>query len=211
MGSATQEHKHAPLFVALGMILSFTIVGVLLATSGTALGIESNVVRNLAAFIIVVFGLVMMSKGLQEFLQEILTPISNLASARLSSGKFKGLHGQFNLGVLLGVVWSPCVGPTLGSAVGLASQGESLIQATMMMLLFGIGSAIPLVFIAYGSRKVFLSQRGRLLSFGQYAKPALGFVLVLVGFSILFGFDKVVEAKLLNILPESWVYLITIY
>jgi cytochrome c biogenesis protein CcdA len=211
VGSAVQEHKHAPLFVALGMILSFTLVGVLLATSGSALGIAPDIVRDIAAIIIVGFGLVMMSKRLQEYLQMILTPIANVASNKLTTGKFKGLHGQCNLGILLGVVWSPCVGPTLGSAVGLASQGESLIQATTMMLLFGIGSTIPLVFIAYGSRKLFLTNRGRLLSFGRYAKPTMGLILVLVGFSILFGLDKTVEAGLLNTLPDSWVDLISRY
>jgi len=211
VGGATQEHKHAPLSVALGMILSFTFVGVLLATSGTALGIDPDLIRNLAAIVIVIFGFVLMTKKLQEYLQEVLTPVSNLAGSSLSSGKFKGLSGQFNLGALLGVVWSPCVGPTLGSAVGLASQRENLIQATLMMLMFGIGSAIPLVFIAYGSRKVFLSQRDRLLNFGKYAKPTFGLVLVLVGFSIFFGFDKLAEAKLLNLLPESWVDLISRY
>lgn len=209
VGSATQEHRHAPLAVALGMVLSFTVVGVFLATVGTTLGLDSDLVRSIAAIIIVVFGFVMISKRLQEYLQEILTPISNLVGSRISTGRFKGLSGQLNLGILLGVVWSPCVGPTLGSAIGLASQGKSLIQSTTMMLLFGIGSTLPLVFIAYGSRKLFLSHRGNLLSFGQFSKPLLGMVLVIVGSSLFFGFDKSAEAKLVGFLPDFWVDLIS--
>jgi cytochrome c-type biogenesis protein len=211
VGSTGQEHKHAPLAIAAGMILSFTILGVFLATIGTTLGIDPNLIRYLAAGFIVFFGLIMLSSKLQNLLQNTLTPFSNLANSRLSSGKFKGLYGQFNLGILLGAVWSPCVGPTLGAAVGLATQRQSLFQATAMMLLFGIGSAIPLLFIAYGSRKIFLKNRERLITFGQYAKPTMGIVLITVGISILFGIDKLAEAKLLDILPERWIDLISRY
>lgn len=210
-GSAAQEHRHAPLSLAGGMVLSFTTLGFLLATVGVSLAIDQSVVRSIAAAFIVLFGIILLVPTLQGRLQALLTPVSSLANQKLATGKFKGLFGQFGRGCMLGAVWSPCVGPTLGAAAGLASQSGGLMQATFMMFLFGIGSAIPLLFIAYGSRKLFLSNRGRILHAGKIAKPALGVVFAGAGAAILIGVDKSIEAALLNALPEAWVDLITRY
>jgi hypothetical protein len=59
-----------------------------------------------------------------------------------------GVLGQFGVGVLLGAVWSPCVGPTLGAASLLASQGRDLGVVALTMLLFGFGAALPLLLLA---------------------------------------------------------------
>ena len=53
-----------------------------------------------------------------------------------------GLPGQFGLGLLLGAIWSPCVGPTLGAASVLAAKGENLGQVALTMLVFGIGAGL---------------------------------------------------------------------
>lgn len=209
VGSAAQEHRHAPLAVAAGMILSFTFLGVFFATTSLALGIDQEIVRAIAAVTLLLFGIVLLVPVFQDKMQGVFAPIAGAANSKLSSGKFKGLTGQFALGGLLGAVWSPCVGPTLGGAVGLASQSGGLVPATLMMLMFGVGSAVPLLFIAYGSRRLFLSNRGNLLKIGRVAKPALGAILTLSGVAILAGWDKAVEAALLNSLPQAWTDLIT--
>jgi cytochrome c-type biogenesis protein len=209
VGSASAEHRKAPLAVALGMILSFTILGVFFAASGPALGFEPNLVRSIAASMMFGFGLVMISTRLQDLFLKILTPLSNLGNNKLARGKFKGLTGQFNLGALLGVVWSPCVGPTLGAAVGMASQRENLGQAALMMLLFGVGSAVPLLCIAYGSRRIFNTHRNRLLNSGQAAKSMMGAMMMIVGAGILLGLDKIIETQILDLLPSGWIDLIS--
>ena len=63
-----------------------------------------------------------------------------------------GLAGQFAVGLLLGAVWSPCVGPTLGAASLLASQGKDLPQVALTMVVFGIGAAVPLILLGLLSR-----------------------------------------------------------
>ena len=211
VGSAAQQHRHAPLALAFGLVASFTTIGIFLSTIGIGLGIDQSVIRSVAAIILVIFGLILLVPKLQEGFQKLVSPLVQLANNKLSTGKFQGLGGQFGLGMLLGAVWSPCVGPTLGGAIGLASQSGGLPQASMMMLLFGIGSAIPLLFIAYGSRKIFLLNRNRLLQAGLIAKPLLGIVLLIVGTAIYLGWDKVAETYLLNSLPEAWINLITLY
>src|SRR6266550_114204 len=80
-------------------------------------------------------------------------PLSNWAEQRFGETPRSGLRGQFGLGVLLGAVWSPCVGPTLGAASVLAAQGRDLGQVALTMFAFGIGSALPLLLLGMLSRE----------------------------------------------------------
>ncbi|MFN3567155.1 MAG: cytochrome c biogenesis CcdA family protein, partial [Burkholderiaceae bacterium] len=121
--------------------------------------------------------------------------------ARVTLG---GLSGQFILGILLGVVWSPCVGPTLGAAVTLASQGEELAQVTLVMALFGFGASLPLVLLGLASRGAVTRLRGRLLAAGRGGRRILGAVMLALGAFIFTGIDKRVEAWLLDVAPP-WI------
>jgi cytochrome c biogenesis protein CcdA len=113
-----------------------------------------------------------------------------------------GLSGQFILGLLLGIVWSPCVGPTLGAAIVLASQGHALLQAAIVMALFGLGAGLPLIALGVVSRQALMRWRGHLLATGQGGKKLLGVILLLAGLLILAGLDKSFETWVLNIAPE---------
>ncbi len=205
VGSAAQEHRLAPLFVAIGLIISFTGVGFFLASSGNFLGFEGDTIRSVSAGAFILFGLVLLFPFLQRKFQALLEPIANFGNSRLASSRFQGLGGQLFLGVLLGAVWSPCVGPTLGAAISLASQGENLVFAAITMFVFSVGAALPLLFLAYGSRKIFLSHRGNALRAGIWGKSIFGGTLFIVGLTLFFGWDKILEARILEWLPDRWV------
>ncbi len=211
VGSASQEHKLAPLFLAFGLVVSFTGIGVLLASSGSVFGFDGNNIRVISASAFVLIGLILVVPRLQSFVQSALQPIANFGNHKLAKFQFRGIGGQFFLGILLGSVWSPCVGPTLGAAISLASQGQQLVFATITMLVFSIGASTPLLFLAYGSRKIFLSRRPQALQFGRAGKYVMGSLLLVVGTAILFGWDKGIEAKLLEWLPDQWVHWISYF
>lgn len=115
----------------------------------------------------------------------------------------KGLSGQFGVGVLLGAVWTPCVGPTLGAASVLAAQGRDLVQVALVMFVFAVGTALPLLVIGLASREALMRWRGRMIATGTTGKTVLGAVLIATGALILTGLDKPVEAALLEITP-AW-------
>jgi len=119
-----------------------------------------------------------------------------------------GFAGQFIVGALLGVVWSPCVGPTLGAATTLASQGRDLAQIALLMLIFGLGAAAPLVLLGFLSRASMMKIRGRLLGVGKYGKQLFGFALLVLGVLIATGADKSLEAWILNQTPD-WLTAVT--
>jgi cytochrome c-type biogenesis protein len=129
-------------------------------------------------------------------------PASDWVNQRFGGFSTGGLGGQFAVGLLLGAVWSPCVGPTLGAASVLAAQGRNLGQVALTMAAFGLGAAIPLLALGLTSRQAMARWRNRLLATGGRAKAALGVALVAIGVLIALHLDKQVEAALVAASPE---------
>ena len=127
----------------------------------------------------------------------------------LARVSLEGVWGQFALGLILGVLWSPCVGPTLGAAVTLASQGRGIGQVALLMALFGIGAAIPLLALGLVSRGAMAKTRGRMLAAGKIGKRALGVTMLLLGMLVLSGTDKLIETWALDAAPDALVRLTT--
>lgn len=203
VGAATSAHRHGPYALAAGLAVSFTVVGVGITAMGSALGIEESTVRWLGAGLLMLFGLVLLMEKLQERFAQWASSLSSSGQSALAGVKLDGLHGQALLGLLLGLVWSPCVGPTLGATVTLASQGESLGQVTFVMALFGLGAAIPLVGLGLLSRQVMARHRDRLLHSGKLGKQILGAALLVIGFAVMTGMDKRFEGWILDHAP-AW-------
>ena len=202
MGSAARN-RYGPTALAAGFVTTFTVIGVLLASVGTALGLSDTIVRSISAALLVAAGGLMISHRLQDATGRWLSPLAS-ASAKLSARADQGLGAQFFIGALLGGVWSPCVGPTLGAALGLATRSETLAHAAAIMAAFGLGSATFLLAAGYASRAV-MGQRLRLLQVGESGRLVFGIVLLLVGASVASGVDKLIESAVLARLPQWWV------
>jgi cytochrome c-type biogenesis protein len=202
LGTAASEHRGGPFALAGGVALSFVAIGLFVATVGFAIGLNGEVFRTAAAILMIGVGVVLAMPTLQVRLATAGGPISNWADQRINAIQSRGLAGQFGVGVLLGAVWSPCAGPTLGTASLLAAQGSSLGQVTLTMLAFGIGAAAPLVGIGLASRQAMVRWRDRLIASGKGAKIALGLLLVVLGAMIVSGFDKRLETVLVDRSPQ---------
>ncbi|WP_137719026.1 cytochrome c biogenesis CcdA family protein [Methylobacillus flagellatus] len=208
LGSALNKHKLGPLALAAGLAITFTVIGVLIASSGAVLGLEQDTLRSFAAMLLILFGVVLLSSQLQHFFSRLTAGLGNSGNSLLYRLSGDTLTGQFLLGCVLGLVWSPCVGPTLGAAITLASQGESLLHVTLVMAMFGIGAGLPLIALSLLSRQAMQSLRGKLMQAGKIGKQVMGIALLVVGLLILTGFDKSIESGLLDILP-TWMTEIT--
>ena len=138
-------------------------------------------------------------------------PVSHWASQRLEGFSAAGLPGQFGVGVLLGVAWSPCVGPTLGAASLLASQAKDLPRVAATMLLFGLGASSPLLAVGILSAEVMSKARHHAVSAGRSLKAALGIAFVLIGAAIVTGADKTIETALVEASPQWLTDLTTRY
>jgi cytochrome c biogenesis protein CcdA len=202
VGAAAGSHRLGPVALAAGLALSFTAIGLFVATIGVAIGLDSGVFRILAAVLLGTFGIVLLSSGLQLRLATALGRVGQMAEQRLTSVGGDTLGGQFAIGALLGAVWSPCVGPTLGAASLMAARGENLMAAAAMMAVFGLGAATPLALLAVASKDKVRALKARMDQAGRVGKPILGVVLLAVAVAVATGADKVIEAALVRISPE---------
>src|SRR5712672_874756 len=164
LGSAAATHRLGPLALALGLASSFVVVGLFVATIGFSIGIDADVFRIVAAALMILVGAVLIVPLFQSRLALAAGPVSHWAGHRLGGLSASGLRGQFGVGVLLGVAWSPCVGPTLGAATLLASRAEDLPRVAATMLLFGLGASSPLLAVGMLSREAMSKARDRALS-----------------------------------------------
>lgn len=203
LGSAASAHPRAPLALAAGLALSYAVVGSLLAWAGSALGVDTAPVRFVAAIMLAALGVVLLSGAAQRRFASATAGVGDAGNRLLARLRLEGIRGQFVIGLVLGVVWSPCVGPTLGATVALASQGARLVQVASLMAVFGVGAALPVLALAYASRAGFARSRGALLKAGQAGKAILGAALVSVAAMILLGLDKRAEAWLVEQSP-AW-------
>ncbi|HQS38467.1 MAG: cytochrome C biogenesis protein [Methylotenera sp. 24-45-7] len=209
VGTALNTHRLGPYALALGLAISFTVIGVFLATLGDTLGIDQALFRNIAAYLFILFGVILLSASLQARFASVTSGLGGSGQYLLNKLSTDSLSGQFGLGLLLGVVWSPCVGPILGATVTLASQGQQLQQVVIIMAIFGLGAGLPLILLGMLSRQVMMNVRGKLFAAGKLGKQVLGGVMLLLGIMILTGLDKHLESVLVAISPDWLISLST--
>ena len=208
LGAAVTAHPLGAVALAGGLALSFTGLGLLLALAGFGLGIDAGMFRLAAAVIMVALGAILVVPSWLARLAGAGSPVSAWADRHFGGFAASGLAGQLAIGLLLGAVWSPCVGPTLGAASLLASQGQDLPRVTLTMVVFGIGAGLPLVLLGLLSRATLMRVRSKLMSAGKLGKGLLGAAFILIGVAIISGADKRIEAALVDASP-AWLTQLT--
>ncbi len=209
LGSAAQRHRWGPVALAGGLIASFTVTGFVLAAFGAQLGVDAEQVRTVGAVILGAAGLFLLLPKLQDRLANLAAPLVGWAGDRQQRFENGGAWGQAAIGVLLGVIWSPCVGPTLGAAVALAAQGQELSLVAATMAAFAVGIATALLVIALLGRRLLGRRRANLAANAKRAKAILGALLLLVSIVILSGFDRTIEGVFVQAAPDWLVQLTT--
>lgn len=208
LGAAAAEHRLGPVALAAGLALSFTVIGLFVATIGFAIGLDAGVFRAAAAVLLIGIGAVLLAPSFQAQFAVVAGPVGNWTENRFNGFSTTGIAGQFGVGLLLGAVWSPCVGPTLGAASVMAARAENLGQVAVSMLAFGLGAALPLLLLGLLSRETLMRWRNRMMAAGTGTKRVMGGALVGIGLLILSGLDKTVESWLVGISPE-WLTSVT--
>ena len=202
LGAAASEHRLGPAALAGGLSISFVVIGLFAATIGYAIGLDLGVFRVVAAVLMIVIGAILLLPRLQAQLAVAGAPVANWGSRHVDAAGQRGLVGQLVVGLLLGAVWSPCVGPTLGAAALLAAQARDLPLVAATMFAFGLGAALPLLVLGLLFRQSLMRWRDQLFSAGHGVKVVLGVVFVAVGVLVLSGLDKAIETALVNASPQ---------
>ena len=139
------DHRHRPLLIVLGLSLSFIAMGILTSLFGGAIAGTMPVLEKVAGILILLFGLLML---FDINLFKKLTLFSNIQSH--SRGRWSGLV----MGLTLGLVWIPCVGPMLAGVLTLVATDGRLSTGLILLACYSLGFAIPMLLIGYASQSV---------------------------------------------------------
>lgn len=200
MTSAAGKGSLGPICLALGLSTAFALAGGILTFLLLNAGLNPDAFRWFAASLLVLVGLTLIIKPLADWLSlrlSILSSRFNIAGHEASTS-----IGQFGVGMLLGLVWLPCVGPTLGAAIALASIGQDMGMAFVVMFTFGLGTASALTLAAVVSGKLLNKWRPNVFANAAIAKYALGWLLLLLGLMVFLGIDKILETFAVRYLPD---------
>ncbi|QOZ12748.1 cytochrome c biogenesis CcdA family protein [Bradyrhizobium sp. CCBAU 51765] len=189
-----------PAMIALGFVVSFSAVALLLGAITRVFDFDPNVLREAASILLLGFGLLMLWPAPFEWLSARLNGWLDLGSS--SGAQREGALGGLVLGTTLGLVWTPCAGPVLGSILTLVATSKEAAWAGALLVAYAIGAAIPMLAIAYGGQAATTHVRSL-----ARISPRLqqGFGVVVIGFAIAayFQYDTLIVAWLTSFYPAG--------
>ncbi len=194
--SVGHTSKTRPLFITLGFITTFSLAGLTLSLIVQKLQISPDLLRNTAVAALGIFGLLMLFPKIFELLAQRLSGLSTKASLISQKAGSKNFGG-FVLGMILGLIWTPCAGPILGSILTLIATQANFGQATVLLLAYSAGAGMPMLAIAYGGQAI--TSKVRVLA--QYAntiQKLFGGIILLLAIAMYFQYDLKLQAKILN-------------
>lgn len=189
--------RSRPWGIILGFFVSFTFFTLSLATLVQAFGLSADLLRQIAALVIVLLGVVLLLPGWQVVIEKWFGGLQPLLASTTGHGFLRGLL----LGVSLGLIWTPCVGPILAAVITLAASSEVSLGAVMITMAYALGNAIPMLGLMLGGRSV----ATRFLSVQQYtelAQKVFGLVMILVGIGLWFGIERAFQTWVLSEFPQ---------
>lgn len=209
MLSGSVGSRLRPLAIVTGMSITFTLMGILI-NAVASFGLFTEYLRWLSIFVIIAMGAILFDDDVNQTYVNFSSSAVNSARERVSFiGKLAskapsgGLTSALFLGMSLGILWIPCVGPILGAVfafVQVSSGSADLLYATLLLVVYSIGVSIPMLIIAYSGKAV----SGNVKWFvqrGHFFKRLSGLILIIVGLMMLFGIDRIIKAALLPYFP----------
>ncbi len=199
-----------PVAIVSGMTLSFTIMGTLVSGFGAAFGGFADTLRSLSIIFIIGMGAVLFDDDINMEFVKLSGSITQSFRQRVrflnndsSNPKREGLLGAFFLGMSLGIVWIPCVGPILGAVLAYVASVGNVPYGAGMLFVYSIGMSLPMLSIAYYGKKV-TNRYKWFMRNGPLLKKLSGLVLILVGLMLLFNIDKLIIRLLSPYFPTTF-------
>jgi cytochrome c-type biogenesis protein len=184
-----------------GLVAGFATLGILVNATGSLFGVSEGSLRNAVAILLIVFGAILLIPALERRFSNLVAPVGAAGANLAASAANYGIAGQFLVGILLGAIWAPCSGPSVGAALSLAAEAGGYFTAAIRMTAFALGAALVLFLVAIGARSL-ATRSGSVAKLAPYAKKIAGGAFLLVGVMMLTSADKIVEAWLLDFMPD---------
>ena len=194
--SMTGGHRR-PLGVMTGFILSFSFLTLFLSTVVRLTGISPNALTYISSVVIFFFGLSLIVPRLQAISERFFSRFALSGPQNSSDGFIGGVW----IGLSIGLIWAPCVGPILATVIALALSGTVTSTAVLVTISYSIGTAVPMLMIVYGGRSL-IKRVPWLTKRTPKIQRAFGILMVLMAFAIFFKLDRAFQLFVLNIFPN---------
>ncbi len=196
--SVGHTSKTRPLYIVAGFVLVFAILGVFLSFLTTHVGLSANALRDGAIVLLAIFGILMIWPKPFEMLTEHMNGLINKAG-QVGTAR-QDNWGGFILGATLGIIWTPCAGPVLGTILTLVATQNNFGHSLVLLVAYAIGAGIPMLIIAYGSQWVTTKIR----SIAQYSirlRQVFGALIILLAIAMYYQYDIKIQLKLAEYFP----------
>jgi cytochrome c-type biogenesis protein len=178
MAGAERDDRLRPLIVVIGLSLSFMAMGAVSSLLGELLIGKTRYIEMAGALVIILMGLMVI------FDLSIFKRFYRLSNIRV---KGEGRIGGLILGISLGVIWVPCVGPFLSTTLTMVATSGQLVIGIIMLGFYSLGLAIPMLVVGYSSQLLQNKIKG-IVKHESILRYVTGGVLVAFGlYSFLIG------------------------
>ena len=182
-------------FALILFCLGFSSVFVILGASASFLGQvflqNSDTLRIIAGIVIIIFSL--------QLIGLINIPYLNYEK-RFDAKESRNILFPYVIGLAFGFGWTPCIGPILGSILALASIEETLSRATILLIFYSLGLAIPFILSGYLIQKFLLFSKNFREKISLISKIG-GIILLITGILILFNQLQAIGFYIMEIFP----------
>jgi cytochrome c-type biogenesis protein len=197
--SVGQTGKARPALIALGFVISFSAAALLLSAVTRIFDFDANSLRTAAAILLLGFGLLMIWPAPFEWLS---IRLNGLGGDRAGATSHPGNIGGFVLGATLGLVWTPCAGPVLGSILTVVATSADTGWASVLLVVYAIGAAIPMLAIACGGQAVTTRVRS-IARISPKLQQSFGVVVIAFAVASYFQYDTLIVAWLTGFYPSG--------
>lgn len=199
--SIGQTSKARPVFIALGFVASFTIIAIGFSAITQIVGIDPDRLRTVAIGLLLIFGFLMLWPRPFEWLGARAGDLLNRVP-RIPVRAQSGNVGGFVLGTTLGLVWTPCAGPVLASILTVIATAPHIEGAALLLIVYAVGAAVPMLAIAYGGQ--FVTTRVRSIArVSHRLQQGFGAVIIVFAAATYLQYDTLITAWFSEFYPNG--------
>ena len=202
--SVGQTGKVRPAMIAAGFVMSFSATALALSAITRIFDFDPNSLRTAATVLLLGFGLLMIWPKPFEWLSIRLNGLigSGPVGSASRKGNLEGNLGGFVLGTTLGLVWTPCAGPVLGSILTVVATSTDTAWASVLLVVYAMGAAIPMLAIAYGGQAVTTRVRS-VAAISPRLQQGFGAIVIAFAVASWFQYDTLILAWLTGFYPNG--------
>jgi cytochrome c-type biogenesis protein len=196
--SATERASRPRLVLGVAMFVAgftavFVILGVAFASLGASVGGQLDTITRVLGVLVVVMGFVFL--GAVPFMQR---------ERRVHVSPKAGMWGAPLLGVVFGLGWTPCIGPTLGAVLTLSLSEATATRGVILAVVYSLGLGVPFLVLA-----LWIERSRAILGWLRRHRLALmrtgGAVLVVLGLLLVTGVWGQLTTHMQQWIDGAWV------